>query len=398
MRDVRRGFSRRTGAAPDAFVLPMAKRANDCPDEAPAGMAAAEEAAQAAGEAGLVHVCDDEPGIRRRRAGRGFAYHDAKGRLIRDEATLQRIRALAIPPAYEDVWICADPNGHLQATGRDDRGRKQYRYHERWSEARGENKYGQLIAFAERLPDIRARVDADMRRQGLVREKILASVVWLLDTTLIRVGNERYTRDNKSFGLTTLRDRHVDVGSNGLKFAFTGKSGKSWKLSVRDRRIARIVRACQDIPGQRLFQYLDDEGEPRPIHSQDVNDYIRDVLGNGFSAKHFRTWAGTVMAAAALLDAGPFESKTQARHKLNRAVDQVAAQLVNTRAVARRCYIHPAVIEAFDEGTLAAEIKAAARRHKVEGLKDEESVMLHFLKAHAGKAEGAGKRKPAAKR
>jgi DNA topoisomerase-1 len=296
-----------------------------------------------------------------------------------------------IPPAWTDVWISLHDNGHIQATGHDVRGRKQYRYHERWSEARGENKYEHLIAFARRLPDIRARIDADMRRQGLVREKVLATIVWLLDTTLIRVGNERYTRDNKSFGLTTLRNRHVDVGASGLKFSFTGKSGKSWKLSVRDRRIARIVRACQDIPGQRLFQYLDEEGARRAVQSQDVNAYIREAAGNGFSAKHFRTWAGTVMAAAALVDAGPFESATQARAKLNRAIDQVAVQLVNTRAVARRCYIHPAVIAAFLEGTLTSGLKAAARRRGVEGLKPEEAVMLHFLEARASGTEHRGR-------
>jgi DNA topoisomerase-1 len=332
--------------------------------------------------AGLNYVTDDVPGITRRKSGRGFAYHSPKGELIRDAETLERIRMLAIPPAYVDVWISPDPKGHIQATGRDVKGRKQYRYHPKWHEIRDETKYGRLIDFAESLPKMRARIEEDMSRRGLNREKVLATVVQLLDTTLIRIGNERYRKDNKSFGLTTLRDRHVAAGSERLKFAFKGKSGKSWNLTVDDRRIARIVRQCQEIPGQQLFQYLNSDGSRHPVGSHDVNDYIREVLGNGFSAKHFRTWAGTVTAAHALQDAGPFTSKTEATRKLNAAVDKVAARLVNTRAISRRCYIHPGVVESYLEGRLEEELAEAEKfAHAEEGLRPEEEVVLAFLKA-----------------
>jgi DNA topoisomerase-1 len=332
--------------------------------------------------AGLRYVSDDEPGISRQKAGEGFAYYTPAGDLIRDRKVLDRIRSLAVPPAYVDVWICPKANGHIQATGRDAKGRKQYRYHPKWTEIRDETKYDRLIEFAEALPDMRTRIEKDLARRGLSREKVLATVVYLLDTTLIRVGNEKYTRDNKSFGLTTLRNKHVEAGSEKLRFAFKGKSGKSWKLTVYDRRIARIIRQCQDIPGQNLFQYFNSDGYPQAITSQDVNDYIREIGGNGFSAKHFRTWAGTVTAAHALNEAGVFTSKTDSVRKLNGAIDKVAERLVNTRAISRRCYVHPAVVETFLEGTLPRAFERAEKvGAKLKGLKPEEAPVLAFLKA-----------------
>jgi DNA topoisomerase-1 len=332
--------------------------------------------------AGLNYVTDDVPGITRRKSGKGFSYRSPEGELVRDAETLERIRKLAIPPAYVDVWISPDPDGHIQATGRDVKGRKQYRYHPKWHEIRDETKYERLIEFAESLPKMRAQIEHDLARRGLSREKVLATVVQLLDTTLIRIGNERYRKDNKSFGLTTLRNRHVEAGSDRLKFAFKGKSGKQWKLTVNDRRIARIVRQCQEMPGQQLFQYLNEDGSRHPVGSHDVNDYIREVLGHGFSAKHFRTWAGTVTAAHALEEAGAFTSKTEATRKLNAAVDKVAARLVNTRAISRRCYIHPGVVESYLEGRLKEELKEAeTKATDEEGLRPEEEVVLAFLKA-----------------
>lgn len=343
----------------------------------------AHEPALSAESAGLTYVTDDEPGITRRKAGTGFAYHLPSGQLVHDQGILARIRALAVPPAYTDVWICPSADGHIQATGRDARGRKQYRYHHKWSEIRDETKYDRLIDFAEALPGIRARLDSDLAARGLTREKVLATVVYLLDTTLIRIGNEKYTRDNKSFGLTTLRNKHVEAGSERLRFSFKGKSGKSWKLTVYDRRIARIIRQCQDMPGQNLFQYWNGDGNPHPVTSQDVNDYIRSIAGDGFSAKHFRTWAGTVTAAHALAEAGAFGSKTEATRKMNTAIDAVAERLVNTRSISRRCYIHPAVIDGFLDGSLPSAWARAEQVRRPRGLRPEEAPVLAFLKGEA---------------
>ena len=249
---------------------------------------AAEEAAR---QASLIYVSDTEPGIGRRKAGSGFSFVRTNGKPITDRKSLARIRSLAIPPAWTDVWICADPDGHIQATGRDQRGRKQYRYHPRWSETRDEVKYSGITDFARALPRIRERIDADLRRRELPRERVVASIVWLLDNTMIRVGNAVYARDNKSFGLTTLKTRHVEVEGAKLRFAFKGKSGKEWKLKLVDRRMAKIMRSIQELPGQHLFQYIDEASDRRPVRSQDVNDYIRDAAGGDFSSKHFRTWA-----------------------------------------------------------------------------------------------------------
>lgn len=337
---------------------------------------------QAAADADLRYVNDDEPGIRRLRSGKSFRYVDAGGRPVRDPATLDRVRRLAIPPAYIDVWICPDPNGHIQATARDAKGRKQYRYHERWTAVRDANKFGRLLAFSRALPAIRDRVDKDMRGTGLTRERVLACIVRLLDSTLIRVGNDTYAKENSSFGLTTLRDRHVDVESGQIRFAFKGKSGKEWKLKLKDRRLARLVKACQDVPGQRLFQYYDPDGGRHGVTSNDVNAYIRAAAGAEFSAKDFRTWAGTVLAAHALSAMEAVDGATRRKRNLTEAIRRVAARLGNTPAVCRRCYVHPEVSSAYLDGALlsqAGEEAARALRQDLSGLSPEEAVVLSFL-------------------
>ena len=329
----------------------------------------------------LVYVSDEEPGIRRRRSGTGFSYVGLGGKTIRDSRIIKRINALAIPPAWTDVWISADPDGHIQATGRDVKGRKQYRYHERWAVCRDEVKYGSLAEFASKLPDLRTQVDRDLRRHGLPRERVLAAVVWLLDNTMIRVGNEAYARDNKSFGLTTLKDRHVDVTGSQLRFAFKGKSGKEWKLRLTDRRIAKVVKGAQDIPGQQLFQYFEDDGSKGTVRSEDVNAYIREAIGEDFSSKHFRTWGGTVAAAAALADLERPDGKGARARALNEAIDRVSDVLGNTRTVCRNCYIHPAVIEDWSEGKLAGALKKARSsfRKVTDGFDEAEMTVLRWL-------------------
>lgn len=337
--------------------------------------------AEAAERADLAYVSDAEPGYRRRRAGKGFFYVDAQGARLREAATLARIRALAIPPAWSDVWICPDPAGHVQATGRDDRGRKQYRYHPAWTACRDEAKFSSLADFARALPRLRARVDADLRRRGLPRRRVLASLVRLLDHTLIRIGNDAYAQQNNSFGLTTLRPRHLAVEGSSLRFSFTGKSGQEWRLKLADRRVASVVRAIQELPGQRLFQYLDEDGARRDIRSQDVNDYIRAAAGRDFTSKHFRTWGATVAAALALAGTPLPAAKREQAAALNAVVDDVAKMLRNTRAVCRRCYVHPAVVAAWQEGRLAEEIGALRRRlpRPLKGLDAEESTVLRWL-------------------
>jgi DNA topoisomerase-1 len=306
--------------------------------------------------AGLRYVNDRcTPGIRRIGSKHRVRYVDANGRTISNRGELQRIKALVIPPAWKDVWICPDPRGHLQATGRDARGRKQYRYHPRWREVRDEVKYGRLTAFARTLPRLRSRVDADLRKSGLPREKVLATVVRLLEKTLIRVGNEEYARDNGSIGLTTMRDQHAKVRGRKVRFEFRGKSGIAHGIDLQDARLARIVKACRDLPGYELFQYMDGEGARQVIDSADVNAYVREIAGQDFTAKDFRTWAGTVLAAKALAGTAAFTSQADAKRKINRAVESVAARLGNTKAVCRKCYIHPAILEAYAEGvTIAA--------------------------------------------
>jgi DNA topoisomerase-1 len=303
--------------------------------------------------AGLRYVCDETPGITRQRRGNAFRYRHPNGSPVRDRPTLGRIRALAIPPAWGEVWICARDDGHLQATGRDARRRKQYRYHRRWREVRDETKYGRLIPFALALPRIRRRVGRDLALPGLPREKLLATVVRLLETTLIRVGNEEYARANESFGLTTLRERQVQVRGGTLKFRFRGKSGVEHTIELTDRRLAGIVRRVQDLPGEELFQYVDDSGEARRIESADVNAYLKEISGDDFTSKELRTWAGTVLAARALHALAPFASQAEGKRNIAQAIEAVANELGNTKAVCRKCYVHPAILESYLEGKLA---------------------------------------------
>jgi DNA topoisomerase I len=332
--------------------------------------------------AGLRHVTDGKPGIRRRRRGKGFSYLDPTGQPLRDPPVRRRIEALAVPPAWTAVWICPQTNGHLQATGRDARGRKQYRYHPDWRAVRDETKFGRMVAFGEALPRLRARLDSDLARTGLPREKVLAAVVKLLETTLIRVGNEEYARENESFGLTTMRSRHVDIAGATLRFRFRGKSGREHEVAISDRRLARVVRACRELPGYELFQCVDESGERQAVDSADVNDYLRDVTGEDFTAKDFRTWGGTVLALAALRTAGavrpaasegeageageegeegeekpgpPPRGEREAKRAIVEAVKSVAGQLGNRPAICRKYYVHPAVIAAFLDGRLEAD-------------------------------------------
>jgi DNA topoisomerase I len=329
-------------------------------DRRPAETDAAPDARAVARDAGLRYATDARPGISRHRAGRGFSYRDAGGETIRDREVLARIRALAIPPAWTDVWICPWPNGHLQARGRDARGRKQYRYHADWHQRRGTNKFDRMLAFSEVLPRIRRRCDADLATRGLSREKVLAAVVRLLELTLIRVGNDEYARLNRSFGLTTLRDRHAEVEGGSVRFRFRGKSGQAHEVGLRDRRLAGLVRRCQELPGQELFQYVDDDGEVCDVGSDDVNGYIREAAGAEFSAKDFRTWAGTVLAYRALRALQPADGDRGAKRNVVEAIRQTADQLGNTPAVARGSYVHPAVLEAYLEGSIRGALVQAA--------------------------------------
>ena len=323
-------------------------------------------------ESSLSYVNDNEPGVTRKRAGSGFSYRWPDGTLVKDAATLARIRKLAIPPAYAEVWICPDANGHVQATGRDAKNRKQYRYHPEWTTLQSETKFARMAAFGRVLPGVRARVDADMARPGLPREKVLAAVVRLLELTLIRVGNDEYAKTNKHFGLTTMRDKHVVVEGAEVAFEFTGKSGVEHRTGLRDRRLARVVKACQDVPGQRLFQYLDDNGERSAIDSNDVNAYLKEVSGQTFTAKDFRTWAGTIAAAKALALQPRPSTQTEAKRLLNTCVKATAGLLGNTPAVCRASYIHPAILEAFTDHRLPDSFAAA------EGT-DYEAAVLEFL-------------------
>jgi DNA topoisomerase-1 len=319
--------------------------------------------------AGLTYVSDLDAGLARRKGGHGFSYRDTRGHAVTDEPTLDRIRKLAIPPAWTEVWICASPRGHIQATGRDAKGRKQYRYHERWREVRDGGKYERLIAFGRTLPRLRARVDQDLALRGLPRDKVLAAVVRVMEITLIRVGNEEYAKTNKSFGLTTLRDRHAKIGREKAIFQFRGKSGKVHTTGFTDRRLARIVKACQDLPGQRLFQYLDDEGQRGSVESADVNAYLRDAMGEDFSAKDFRTWAGTLTAARALAMCPACETVGEVKRNINTCIKAVAGLLGNTTAVARKAYIHPLVLRAYEDGALPIKAVKNTRAFEISVLK-----------------------------
>lgn len=339
----------------------------------------------AAEAAGLRYVSDDSPGITRQPGSDGFTYLRPDGRSpVRREADLERIRKLAIPPAWTGVWICPDANGHIQATGRDAKGRKQYRYHPRFREVREGTKYEHMMAFARALPALRSAIARHMALRGLPREKVLATVVHLLETTLIRVGNDDYAKSNKSYGLTTLRDQHVKVEGAQLRFQFKGKSGKAWRLQLHDRRVAKILKACQELPGQRLFQYQDEEGELREVTSADVNAYLREVTGQDITAKDFRTWAGTVMAALALQEVERFETQAMAKKNIRAAIEQVASRLGNTPTICRKCYVHPEVLSAYAQGELLLEIQEQVEAELRDGqasLRPEETAVLTLLEA-----------------
>jgi DNA topoisomerase-1 len=348
--------------------------------------AAPADAVQSAKVAGLRYVTDDMPGYRRRRNGKGFVCTRPSGEPIRDPQELRRIRALAIPPAWRDVWICPSPDGHLQATGRDIKGRKQHRYHQRWREVRDATKYDRMLAFGKKLPEIRRQVDRDLALTGLPREKILATVVRLLEVSRIRVGNEEYARQNNSFGLATLRNRHVSVSGSNISFEFRGKSGVQHALSLNDRRLARIIKRCQELPGHELFQYIDETGARCTIGSADVNEYLRSIAGEDFSSKDFRTWAGTVLAARALVVLERSHGKTQLKRNVAQVVESVAKKLGNTKAVCRKCYIHPAVFDSYGDGSLLRLAQKRTRKVRPAGvieLSSEEATVLALLERAA---------------
>ena len=340
------------------------------------------DAPAAAKSAGLRYVSDTRPGISRQGNPGAFHFADASGERVTDEATLARIKSLVIPPAWTGVWICSQANGHLQATGRDAKGRKQYRYHTRWRHLRDEVKYERMLNFGKALPAIRRQVDTALKLHGLPREKVLATVVYLLELTMMRIGNEEYARTNKSFGLTTLRNRHVHIDGKAVEFRFRGKSGVFHAVKVEDRRLARIIRRTRDLPGQELFQYVDEHGEPHTIDSADVNDYLRQITGEDYTAKDFRTWSGTVLAALALQEFEKFDSEAQAKKNIVRAIESVAEKLGNTPSICRKCYVHPAVIDAYLEGTVLAALRTRTEQELVgelHELEPEEAAVLALL-------------------
>ena len=334
----------------------------------------------AAATAGLRYVRDEQPGIERRRCGDGFVYVGADGKTIRNATVLDRIRALAVPPAWTNVWICPDQRGHIQATGRDAKGRKQYRYHAAWRAHRDETKFDRLQAFADVLPLIRRRTNADLEQSGLPRNKVLATIVQLLEKSLIRVGNEEYARHNQSFGLTTLRSRHVRVNGGTLRFQFRGKSGVRHSVSVNDRRLARVVKQCRDLPGQELFQYLDDAGEAQVVDSGDINGYLKEITGQDFTAKDFRTWSGTVLAATALREVPPPGTKRETERNVNVAIEAVAGLLGNTPTVCRKSYVHPGVVDAYRDRTMAVVSGRKKAPARIAGLRVDEVALLALLK------------------
>jgi len=339
--------------------------------------------------AGLRYVNDTGPGITRQRRGQGFSYVGPEGRVICDPSERQRIESLAIPPAWTDVWICPLPNGHLQATGRDAKGRKQYRYHPLWSETRSQTKYDRLLLFGEALPHIRAQVNRDLSLPGLPRQKVLATIVRLLETTFIRIGNKEYARANGSFGLTTMRDRHVTISGSTIQFKFRGKSGQEHLIDVKDRRLAKIVRRCRDIPGYELFQYLDENGQRQTVESGDVNTYLREITGQDFSAKDFRTWGGTVLAVWVLREMGIGDSESGSKKNLVQAVKEVAHCLGNRPATCRKYYVHPAVLDTYLDGSLLdrleQQLEAAAESNG--SLNPEEKAMMGLLRQYLAEKE-----------
>lgn len=342
---------------------------------------------EAAKAARLRYTLDDTPGITRHKARSGFDYRHSDGALVRDITTLRRIQSIVIPPAWTAVWINPNPFGHIQATGRDQRGRKQYRYHPRWREVRDESKYNKMLTFARVLPLIRARVDADLRRHGLPRERVLAAVVRLLELTVLRVGNSEYAKTNKSFGLTTLRDRHAEIRGSHIHLSFRGKGGARYESDINDPRIARVVKSCRDLSGYELFQYLDDAGERHTVSSTEVNDYLREITDEDITAKDFRTWAGTNLAALALREFERVDSDAMRKRAVVRAVERVAKHLGNTPAICRRCYIHPAIFDGFLDGTLLAtlaERTGVYLAQEIEGMSAEEAAVVAFLRLRLG--------------
>jgi DNA topoisomerase-1 len=351
-------------------------------DLAPASPVPNSDPPAAAKAAGLRYVNDNRPGIRREREGEAFLYVDADGDQVTDDATLKRIKSLAIPPAWTEVWICPYANGHLQATGRDAKGRKQYRYHPKWRDVRDEVKYERMIKFGQALPAIRREVDRALKLPGLPREKVLATIVYLLEVTMMRIGNDEYARENHSYGLTTLRNRHVRIDGGDVEFRFRGKSGVFHKVHVHDRRLARIIQRSRDLPGQDLFQYIDEDGETHTIGSADVNEYLRTISGEDYTAKDFRTWAGTVLAALALQEFEKFDSETQAKKNIVRAIESVAEKLGNTPSICRKCYVHPAVLDAYLEGAALEVLRERTEEQLTEELQNlppEEAAVLAML-------------------
>jgi DNA topoisomerase-1 len=351
----------------------------------------------AAKSVGLRYVSDDRPGIRRKKSGKGFGYVGPDGTKLSDPHFVRRIRSLAIPPAWTDVWICPFADGHIQAIGRDARGRKQYCYHPLFRDVRESTKYEHVVVFANALPTIRAKVCEHMALRGLPREKVLATVVHLLETTLIRVGNDDYAKQNKSYGLTTLKNRHVAVDGSEVRFRFAGKSGKQWSLKVKDRRIAKIIKACQELPGQELLQYLDEDGKHQDVTSGDVNAYLREISGQDITAKDFRTWAGTVLAALALNELEGFDTAAQAKRNLRTAIERVAARLGNTSTICRKCYVHPEVLNSYLDGKLVLEIKSGIESElcdELAGLPPEEAAILAMLRARLKQRDDGSSGRP----
>jgi DNA topoisomerase-1 len=343
--------------------------------------------------AGLTYTHLDRPGITRKKSGKSFIFLDPKGKRIKNAEVIARIHSLVIPPAYQDVWINPSPRGHIQATGKDARGRLQYRYHPKWREIRDQSKYERLMAFGRTLPKLRRKVGRDLRLPGLPREKVMATVVKLLETTLIRVGNEEYAKTNKSFGLTTIRNKHVEVKGSKIHFEFRGKSGVEHAIDIQDKRLAKVVRQCQELPEQELFEYVQEDGSRHHVTSSDVNAYLREITGQDFTAKDFRTWAGTVLASMALQEFEAFDSETQAKKNVVAAIESVAKKLGNTRAVCRKCYVHPVVLNTYLEGSLAECLKGKVESrlaHSLKSLKPEEAAVMLLLKDRLG--SGGAKR------
>jgi DNA topoisomerase-1 len=377
--------------APDKGAKRTKKAAPATPETALDPIAAAKLAK-------LRHVSDDVLGITRHKARHGFDYRHPAGELVRDIETLKRIRSLVIPPAWTAVWICPYPNGHIQAVGRDQRGRKQYRYHPRWREVRDESKYGKMLIFGRVLPSIRERVEADLRRRGLPRERVLAAVTRLMEATLFRIGNTEYARANKSYGLTTLRDRHVEIDGSHIHLSFRGKHGIRHETDINDRRLARIIKDCRDLPGYELFQYMGEDGERHTIDSADVNEYLREASGEEITAKDFRTWAATNLAALALQQFELFDTEAKKKKAVVSAVANVAKHLGNTPAICRRCYIHPAIFDGYLDGTLLTTLKEQTRKclaENIKGLSAEEAAVAAFLSLRLEELERAQKAPPA---